>query len=112
MFHHIVLMKWHKEISEQAVEEISSALDRLHAKTSLLLDYRHGIDLGIGEGNWDYAVIATFANKKHYEIFRDDPEHRELIEKLILPWRSKRAAIQIKGKLNFLAKSSYENDQM
>ena len=112
MFHHIVLMKWHKEISEQAVEEISSALDRLHAKTSLLLDYRHGIDLGIGEGNWDYAVIATFANKKHYEIFRDDPEHRELIEKLILPWRFKLAAIQIKGKLNFLAKISYENNQI
>ena len=112
MFHHIVLMKWHKGIPEQAVEEISSALDKLHAKTSLLLDYRHGIDLGIGDGNWDYAVIATFSNKKHYEIFRDDPEHRELIEKFILPWRSKRAAIQIKGKLKFLAKSSYENDQM
>ena len=55
---------------------------------------RAGPDLGLVEGNFEFAVVADFDDLEGYQVYRDNPEHREIIGKFIQPIAAQRAAVQ------------------
>ena len=95
MFQHIVLLRWKFGTPESVIDRIARALDDLSARSTDLLDYRHGPNVGSDGRNWDYGVVASFAGVEAFERFRDDEHHVELIQELIVPWMADRAGIQI-----------------
>lgn len=95
MFRHIVLMRWKAEAPDGVADALDDALADLHRKTPSLLAYSYGADAGRATGSWDYAVVADFADEAAYDTFRDDPDHRAVIEEFIAPWRDARAAVQL-----------------
>ena len=60
----------------------------------MLRAYHVGADLGINEGNFEFAAVADFDDLEGYQIYRDNPEHRAIIAEFILPIAAQRAAVQ------------------
>ena len=53
-----------------------------------------GPDLGINDTNWDFVVVADFANADDYTTYRDHPSHRAFIAEEIAPRLAERASVQ------------------
>jgi hypothetical protein len=53
-----------------------------------------GSDLGVNEGNWEFAVSGDFDDLDGYLAYRDDPTHRAIIAEHIQPIIATRAAVQ------------------
>jgi hypothetical protein len=93
MFRHCVMFKWAEGVSDATKAEISTGLDRL-ATLDAVSSYHHGPDLGVSDGNWDYGIVGDFAEKAAYRVYATEEGHVALINDLIKPNISARAAVQ------------------
>lgn len=50
--------------------------------------------VGINEGNHDFVVVADFADRDGYLVYRDHPVHRTVSKESITPIVADRAAVQ------------------
>jgi hypothetical protein len=91
---HVVLLRWRQGTTPSDVNAVSEGLGGLPAAIPEIRDYRFGHDLGVNQGNYDYAVVADFASVEDYLVYRDHPVHRALIDERITPHLDGRAAIQ------------------
>jgi len=55
---------------------------------------RAGPDAGLGEGNFDLAVVADFESADAYGIYAKHPAHLEMLAALVKPILADRAAVQ------------------
>lgn len=94
MIRHVVLLRWQEGTTPSAVNAVSEGLGGLPAAIPEIREYRFGHDLGVNQGNFDFAVVADFANLEDYVVYRDHPVHRALIDERITPILDGRAAIQ------------------
>jgi hypothetical protein len=92
---HVVLMRFHEGTTDEQIQALADGLDGMPKAVGVMLDYRHGRDLGINDNPYDYAVVGDFATADDYVIYRDHPDHRALIRDLVTPILAERAAIQI-----------------
>ena len=69
-------------------------LRRLPALLPVPRAYHVGPDLGLAEENFEFAVVADFDDLEGYQVYRDNPEHREITGKFIQPIAAQRAAAQ------------------
>jgi hypothetical protein len=91
---HVVMFRFVDGTTDQQVQELSDGLDRMPVVVGTMLDYRHGRDVGINEGTYDYVVVGDFATVDDYLTYRDHPDHRALIRDLVRPIVGERASIQ------------------
>ena len=94
MFRHVVLLEFDDTTSAEHVEQVAERLRRLPASLPALRRYTVGKDLGLAPGNAHLAVLAEFDDIDGYLAYRDDPEHRRLIDEMIAPHLTKRSAAQ------------------
>ena len=94
MFRHVVMFEWNDDVSTADIEAMGTALDALVPTVAEVVDYRHGADLGISEGNFDYVIVGEYASVEDYVVYRDHPEHQRIIAELIKPHVKARAAVQ------------------
>ena len=52
MFRHCVMFTFNEDATAEAKAAISAGLDEM-AKLEVVVDYRHGPDAGVSDGNWD-----------------------------------------------------------
>jgi hypothetical protein len=95
MFRHVVTFRWKPEAGPAAAAELSAALAELPALIPVLRDYRFGPDAGLSESNDHFAVVADFDSAEDYLVYRDDPAHRAVIDRLILPNVESRHSVQL-----------------
>ena len=94
MLRHVVMFRWADDVDDGHVATVSAGLDELPAQIPEIVEYRHGSDAGINDGNYDYVVVGDFASADDYVVYRDHPVHRALIERLITGRVTDRAAVQ------------------
>jgi hypothetical protein len=94
MFRHTVLFTWKPEATPEQVEQLTAELRKMASGLPVVRAYACGTDAGVTEGNFDYAVTADFDDQASWRIYRDDPVHRDIIERLITPIKAERAAVQ------------------
>jgi hypothetical protein len=94
MIRHVVMFRWTPETTEEQKRRVAAELSRLPALLPVLRAYRMGADLGINEGNFEWAAVADFDDLEGYLTYRDNPEHRAIIAEFIRPIIAERAAIQ------------------
>jgi hypothetical protein len=94
MIRHVVMMRWTPEATEEQKRRVAAELSRLPALLPVLRAYRMGADLGVNEGNFEWAAVADFDDLDGYLTYRDNPEHRAIIAEFIRPIMAERAAIQ------------------
>jgi Stress responsive A/B Barrel Domain len=56
--------------------------------------FASGADIGVIEGNYNFAVTADFDDAAGYLAYRDHPGHREIVATYIAPIRAEGAAVQ------------------
>ena len=88
------MFRWTPEATPEQKQRVAAELRRLPALLPVLRAYRMGADLGINEGNFEWAAVADFDDLEGYLTYRDNPEHRAIIAEFIRPIIGERAAIQ------------------
>lgn len=94
VFRHVALFRWGAATTSEAVEALQQALAELPSSIQELRGYRTGPDVGLREGNWDFAVVADFDDVAGWQAYSAHPAHQRLIAELILPMLGERAAVQ------------------
>jgi len=91
---HVALFRWKPQATAADVSKVEAALRRLPAKISCIQSYRFGRDLGVQEGNADFALVADFIDAEGLKTYSNHPDHVEVVKSLIRPIVAKREAIQ------------------
>lgn len=94
MIRHVVMFTWKPEATSGHVEQIATELRNLRSTVPAIRAYACGPDAGINKGNFDFAVVADFDDEAGYVSYRDNPDHRDIIQRLITPITAQRAAVQ------------------
>lgn len=97
MIRHVVTFVWTPDIPAGQVDVIATELTTLAASLAGIESYACGADLGLGAGNADFAVVATFADQAAWTAYMDHPEHQRIRSELMLPFIAQRSAIQFAG---------------
>jgi hypothetical protein len=94
MIHHVVTIRWKEGVDPAHAEAVATALRALPSIIPELASYACGADLALAPTNFDFAVAAQFVSVEDYVVYRDHPEHQEIIRSLIAPFVSERCAVQ------------------
>lgn len=94
MYRHVALFRFAADSTPEQHEAILEGLRSLPAQIPELVDYRVGPDVGTAEGNFDFAVVADFAEPEHFELYVHHPAHEAVASTLIRPILDARAAVQ------------------
>jgi hypothetical protein len=94
MIRHMVLFRWISDATPEQKQRVVTELGQLAELLPTLRAYHVGPDLGLVEGNFDFAVAADFDDLDGYLTYRDNPGHRAVIAEFIQPIAAQRVAVQ------------------
>lgn len=94
MITHTVLLTWKPGISTEQIAAIQQNLLALPAVITEIETYSCGSNVGPGETNADFAVVATFASLADWRVYDTHPEHTRVKTELMLSWIATRSVIQ------------------
>ncbi|WP_235623968.1 Dabb family protein [Mycolicibacterium goodii] len=86
--------RWHAGITAEQIAALTVALTALPSQIPVLLSYRFGPDLGLREGNADYAVVALLRNPRDVDTYLDHPAHIEVMRQYTRVMAAERSAVQ------------------
>lgn len=95
MIRHVSLFSFTGGATPEICRTVREALERLPGLVPEIRQYIFGPDLGVNDGNFDYAVVADFDDIEGYIAYRDHPEHRRVLREVIAPVISARSAAQL-----------------
>jgi quinol monooxygenase YgiN len=94
MVAHVVIFTWRDGVDSNQTAAFGEALDGLASELSDLATIRHGADLGYRDGNGDYALVATFADRAAWDAYQAHPKHKAFLREMVEPLVAARLAIQ------------------
>ena len=94
MLRHVVMVRLSDDMTDDEKEALRAGLGRLPEVIPEVRAYRFGDDVGLNEGNFDFAVTADFDDAEGYLAYREHPDHRKLVAALLGPFVAERAAVQ------------------
>lgn len=94
MVRHIALFRWNAEVTAEREQQLVERLTELGDLIPGVVHYDIGRDVGLNDGNFDFAVVADFASADAYVVYRDHPAHQAVIAECIAPIREHRASVQ------------------
>ena len=68
MVRHVALFRWKPETTAEDVSKVEAALHRLPATIPCIKSYRFGRDLGVQDGNADFALVADFTDQDGFLV--------------------------------------------
>lgn len=92
---HVVIFTWIAEATEAQISALGDALTVLASDLAHLVSMRHGRDLHYREGNGDYALVATFADRAAWDAYQAHPSHKAFVRDFVTPLQASRITIQI-----------------
>jgi len=92
---HVVVFRWRDGVTQDDVASIDAALAELPAQIPSLRGYHHGADLGLGEGRWDYGIVAECDDIEGWRAYEQHPAHQHVVTEVLRPRIAERAAVQI-----------------
>lgn len=94
MIRHTVLFGWTDTATDEQKQRVADELAKLSTAVPSVRALAAGPDLGLADGNFDFAVTADFDDVAGYLAYRDDPAHRVVVDRHIAPILARRAALQ------------------
>ena len=94
MVTHAVIFTWNPGVTAEQVDELRQALDRLAGEVAQIASIRHGPDLRFRDGNGDYALVASFADRAGWDAYQVHPKHKAFVRDFVTPLQASRVAIQ------------------
>jgi hypothetical protein len=93
-FRHVVMFTWNDDLDPSYGDAVGVELSKLAELIPEIVSYRYGPDVGINDGNHDYVVVADFASRDDYLVYRDHPDHTSFIAAMIAGRVAARSAVQ------------------
>lgn len=93
-FRHVVMFRWNDAADDVRRQAVVEALAGLPAQIPEIVHYHFGPDAGLAEDNWDFVVVADFADRAGYEVYRDHSAHLTVVAECIRPLVAQRSAVQ------------------
>ena len=90
----MVAFRWTDQATAEQKAAVASELSRLPSLVPSVRSFELGTDIGVNEGNGDFAVCASFDDLDGYLVYRDNPDHQAIIRDLIRPIMEQRLAVQ------------------
>jgi hypothetical protein len=94
MIRHTVVFKWKPEATQEQKQQIATELGKLPSLVPSIRAFVCGPDAGLNQGNFDFAVTADFDDEAGYVAYRDDPGHRDIVQRYVVPLAEQRTAVQ------------------
>ncbi|TMD12615.1 MAG: Dabb family protein [Chloroflexi bacterium] len=94
MVRHVALFRWKDGTTAADVSRVEEGLRPLPSQIPCIRAYRFGRDLGIQEGNADFAVVADFEDEDGLRTYAEHPIHVAVVSERIRPLVRSREAIQ------------------
>ena len=94
MVTHVVIFTWIAEATSDQVDALRQALERMAVEVADIASIQHGPDLRFRDGNGDYALIATFADRAGWDAYQAHPKHKAFVQDFVTPLQASRVAIQ------------------
>jgi hypothetical protein len=94
MIRHTVLFKWAADATDEQKKAAAAEVAGLPSIVPSIRAFASGPDAGFAEGNFDFAVTADFDDEAAYFAYRDNPGHRQVVQRYITPIVAQRAAVQ------------------
>jgi len=89
-----VLLRFRRDASDAAKRALREGLAGLPAQIPELRRYQVGDDLGLVEGNFDFAIVAEVDDPEAFRAYVDHPAHQEVVAQRIRPILEERVAVQ------------------
>jgi len=94
MIRHTVMFTWKPEATEEEKQRVATEVAKLPSIVPSVRAFASGPDAGLNQGNFEFAVTADFDDEDGYVAYRDDPGHREVVQRYITPILDRRDAVQ------------------
>ena len=94
MIRHTVMFKWAADATDEQKKAAATEVAGLPSIVPSIRAFASGPDAAFAEGNFDFAVTADFDDEAGYFAYRDDPGHRQVVQRYITPIVAQRAAVQ------------------
>jgi hypothetical protein len=91
---HIAMFRWKDDATDAQKKRAADEVATLPSLVPSIRAFACGEDAGINQGNYHFAVTADFEDAGGYVAYRDNPDHRAMIDADILPIVADRAGIQ------------------
>jgi hypothetical protein len=95
MIRHVTVFRWVPEATDEARRLVAERLAALPPLMTGMPRFTIGSDLGLVEGNADFAVVADFEDAAAYFRYRDHPAHQEIIRHVTGPITRERHTVQM-----------------
>ncbi|POM24465.1 Stress responsive A/B Barrel Domain protein [Actinomadura rubteroloni] len=93
-FRHVVVFRWNEGTTVEQQEDLARRLRALPDAIPEIAAYSVGLDAGVNAASYDFAVVADFADRDAYLVYRDHPVHRAILDEFVAPITKDRAAVQ------------------
>jgi hypothetical protein len=94
MLRHIAMFRLKDDAPKGTLDSLSRGLARLAQSIPEVSTYSYGRDLGLREGNFDFAVVADFENAEAFSGYVNHPDHQAFIRDQLTPVVAERVALQ------------------
>ena len=94
MVRHIAMFRLKDDAPEGTFESLSEGLSEMTKRIPGISKYRYGRDLGLREGNFDFAVVADFEDEDAFTAYANHPDHQAFIRDQLTPVMTERVALQ------------------
>ena len=94
MLRHVVMFRFKDDAPSETWQSVEKGLARLPGSIDEIETYRFGVDLGLRDGNFDYCLVAEFADAEAFARYAEHPEHRRFIDERITPVVAERVSVQ------------------
>lgn len=94
MFHHVAIFRFNPSVSENDVAGLAEDLTSLSRRLDGLVSYACGTDLGMRDGNDDFAVSAVFDSAESVRDYLNHPEHLAIVKKYVAKMVAEKHGVQ------------------
>lgn len=94
MVRHIAMFTLNDDAPEGAVASLEEGLFLLAQTIDEIAQYTYGPDLGLRDGNYDFAVVADFESAGDFRTYVDHPDHQAFVKDRLAPVLAERVSLQ------------------
>ena len=94
MIRHVAMFRLKPDAPADAAKSLEEGLFLIAQTIEEISAYTYGPDLGLRDGNYDFAVVAVFENEADFRTYVDHPDHQAFIRERLTPVVAERVSIQ------------------
>ena len=94
MINHVVLLNWYPGVGTEIISKVTRGFEDLAKHISEIKHYSFGPNLAYEGANFEYALVAQFADKQAFDTYTVHPLHQAFMKNVTSPIVASYASVQ------------------